>query len=98
IAAKANGLPDCTIHPDIDKGPTFSFLPLGCTPGIDCTGVRALILSTSNTAGIPHGATLYTCEVAIAADAPPGTYPLVAAMPQASDPNGEGLPVLASDG
>jgi hypothetical protein len=98
IAAKANGLPDCTIHPDIDKGPTFSFLPLGCTPGIDCTGVRALILSTSNTAGIPHGATLYTCEVAIAADAPSGTYPLVAAMPQASDPNGEGLPVLASDG
>jgi len=98
IAAKANGTPDCTIHPDIDKGPNFSFLPLGCTPGTDCSGVRALILSTSNTEGIPHGATLYTCEVAIADDALPGTYPLVAAMPEASDPNGQGLLVLATDG
>src|SRR5262249_10831196 len=88
IAARANGKPDCTVNPDIDKGGTsFAFEPAGCTPGTDCTSVRALVLSLDNVCpicGTPTtdcpsvGAcpvTLYTCQVAISTDAT-GTIPL----------------------
>jgi hypothetical protein len=62
IAATDNDTPDCAVNPDIGKEATgFVFLPHGCTPGVDCTGVRALVLSTSNVDPIPDGSVLYTC-------------------------------------
>ncbi len=100
IAATDSGRPACTADEVIAKNFTsFTFLPMGCTARDDCTGMRALVLPSGDTpGGIPDGATLYSCQVAIAGDAPLGTYPLVAGMPLASGPDGEGLPVLASDG
>lgn len=99
IPAATDGRPDCTAEPGIDNDVTsFTFLPMGCTPGDDCSGVRAFVLSTANTDPIADGATLYSCQVAIAADAPLGSYPLVAGMPLASGPDAEILAVQASDG
>jgi hypothetical protein len=99
IATATDGRPDCTVDPGIDRDATsFTFLPMGCTPGDDCSGVRAFVLSTGTADPIADGVTLYSCRVAIAAGAPLGSYPLVAAMPLASGPAAEILPVQASDG
>src|SRR5262249_39110214 len=63
IRSKDGGEPDCAVNPAIDKGDsTFAFLPDGCTPGVDCTSVRALILSFGNLNPIPSGSILYSCE------------------------------------
>ncbi len=92
VAAKANGKPDCAVNPDIDKGGTaFTFQPNGCTPGTDCTGVKALVLALDNVAPIPDGSVLYTCQVAIAADAADGDYMLSCSNAGASDPDGGAL-------
>jgi hypothetical protein len=89
IQAKTNNRPDCAVNPDIGKEATsFSFRPSGCTPGSTCTGVRALVLSTSNTDAIPDGSVLYTCMVAIGASAPNGNYPLECSNQGASNPKG----------
>jgi hypothetical protein len=65
IAVKANGYPDCTVNPGIDKGATgFYFRSNGCS-GDACTSVRALVLSTVNTNPIPDGSALFTCTVNI---------------------------------
>jgi len=98
IAVASGGTPDCTTDPNqLLAG--FTFLPVPCTPGIDCTGVRAVIISIDPTSfSIPDGATLYACNVSISADTPPGTYPLLASMPQAADVLGAMLSVQASDG
>ena len=94
-----DGRPDCTVDAAIDRDATsFIFLPMGCTPGDDCSGVRAFVLSTGNPDPLTDGTTLYSCRLAIAADAPLGSYPLVADMPLASGPDAEILAVLASDG
>jgi hypothetical protein len=99
IPATPDGRPDCTVDPGIDKDATsFTFLPMGCTPGADCTAVRAFVLSATDSDPIADGVTLYACQVAIAADAPPGSYPLVAGMPLASGAVAEILLVRASDG
>jgi len=100
IAVAENGTrPDCTLNSDIALGvDSFSFLPQGCTPGLDCTGVHALVLAAGEGNPLPDGATLYTCTMAIAANAPFGMYPLHASEPRASGPQGEVLPILASDG
>jgi hypothetical protein len=79
IAAR-NGQPDCTDNPDLVprlfQGTHFAFRPSACTPEVDCTGVRTLILSLSNRVPLPDDAILYLCEMDIAADAPLGSYPL----------------------
>jgi hypothetical protein len=100
IAARANGRPDCTVNPAIDKGATtFAFQPPMC--GMEgqpaCTGVRSLVLSFDNVTPIPDGSVLYTCKVNIAADAT-GTIPLVCTNPGASDPDGGALPADCVDG
>jgi len=100
IAATGSGKPDCTVNPDIDKGGTsFAFQPAGCTPGTDCTAVRALVLALDNVCPIcgssttdcpgvaPCPVVLYTCQVAIAADAT-GSIPLPCSHAGAGDPDG----------
>jgi hypothetical protein len=99
IAAKANGKPSCTVNPDIDKGATsFAFQPSGCTPGTNCTGIRALVLALDNVAAIPSGSVLYTCDVLIAADAPPDDYSLNNSNEGASTPDGTALTTSGTDG
>lgn len=95
VAARFNGRPDCTPDPAINKSATsFAFLPIGCTPEVDCTGVRALVSAFDNFDAIPSGATLYTCAIAIDPAAPDGPYPLIVAGARGSTAGGR--PILAS--
>lgn len=99
IAAQANGRPDCAVNPAIDKGATsFAFQPPGCNVAGDCEQLRALVISIDNSDPIADGSVLYSCMVAIPADAVPGTYALRAIDPVASDPMGNRLDALATDG
>jgi hypothetical protein len=88
ILSTTEGTPDCRVNPAIRKrSTTFSFLPPGCSPGATCTAVRALVLDLANTDPIPAGAELYTCTVAIAADAS-GAFPLPCSGSLTSPPEG----------
>jgi hypothetical protein len=87
IVARPSGEPDCDVAPGIGKEATaFRFVPIGCTPGADCSGVRAFVLSFANVNPIPDHAVLYTCRVAVAPSAAPGDYVLRNAELGASDP------------
>lgn len=98
IAATGNGLPGCTVNPDIHKsGTSFKFEPAGCTPGSTCTGIGAIVLALDNNDPIPDGSALYTCRVAIAAGAS-GSYPLTCSDPSASDPAGNPIPAACPSG
>jgi hypothetical protein len=46
-----------------------------CTPGTNCTGIRAIILAVDNLNAIPDGSTLYTCTVDISSTATVGSTP-----------------------
>jgi len=90
--------PDCTVNPDIDKtGTSFAFQPPNCQ-GTACTGIRALVLSLSNTDAIPTGSVLYTCNVSIGADTVAGDYALTNSNAGASDPDGVAVPATAVNG
>jgi hypothetical protein len=68
IADKANGRPDCTVNPAIDKnGTSFLFRPSGCS-GAACTAVRAVVLATDNIDAIPEDTALFTCRIDVGAD------------------------------
>jgi MYXO-CTERM domain-containing protein len=89
VVADNRGRPTCLVNPEIEKGgASFAFQPSGCTPGDDCTGVRALVLALDNVDPIPSGSLLYTCEVAIGDELENGRYPLVCTNAGASDPDG----------
>ena len=75
--AVSGGAPDCTVNPALQKpDSSFAFLPDGCDPGDDCADVDALISGPSGSPVIPVDSVLYTCRIAIPADAEDGTYPL----------------------
>jgi hypothetical protein len=98
IAARENGRPACVLGPTLPRGGTsFAFRPAGCTPGVDCTAVRALVLTLSNT-GLPDGTLMYSCEVDIPADAAPGSYALPIDDVGAADPDGFPVPAQGIDG
>lgn len=98
ITADDEGNPKCTVNPAIEKpGTTFAFQPVDCTPGTNCTGVRALVLALDNVTPIPDGSVLYTCEVQIAADAT-DTYALACSSPGAGDPDGNRVGADCTDG
>ena len=69
IRARDDGEPDCAGNPAIGKEAFSNFLPPGCTPGVDCSAVRVLVISLTNVDPIPSGSVLYTCNVAISPDA-----------------------------
>jgi hypothetical protein len=99
VIADNRGRPTCSVNPEIDKGGTsFAFLPNGCTPGTDCTGVRSLVLALDNVSPIPSGSVLYTCEVSIASSVADGTYPLGCENAGASDPDGNAVATACDAG
>jgi len=99
IAAKANGRPDCTVNPDIDRNATlFSFRPTGCAASSACTAIKAIVLSFHNLDPLPDGAQLYSCRIAVAADAAPGRYPLRVTESLASNPRGVAVELAGVDG
>ena len=98
IAANEEGDPDCTVNPAIMKnGTTFAFQPIDCTPGTDCTGVRAIVLALDNLTPIPSGSVLYTCQVAIADDAT-GIHPLTCSNASSGDPDGNRVGTVCTNG
>lgn len=99
VAATVAGRPDCQVNPAISKSASaFAFRPPGCRPGVDCNGIRAVVVSADNVDPIADGALLYTCTVHIAGDAPPGSYQLTIPNLLASDPTGAQLPVQGTAG
>jgi YVTN family beta-propeller protein len=99
IAALDNGHPACTVNPAINKRATaFGFQPRGCRAGVDCSHVRAIIVGLDNLDPIPDEAVLYTCSIAIPANAAAGTYPLRLSNLSATDSRGSAIPVTGSDG
>lgn len=98
IAADDDGDPDCAVNGAIDKdGTTFAFQPVGCTPGTDCTSVRALVLALNNVDPIPDGSVLYTCVIEIAADATT-SYPLTCSNAGSGGPDGERIGTDCTNG
>lgn len=98
VAPRANGQPDCTVNPAIEKEATgFRFVPVECDPTADCTAVRVFVLSFQSLDPIPDGL-LYTCQVQIAADTPPGEYPLALAELGVSLPGGVLAPADGTPG
>jgi len=96
IAAKANGHPDCTVNPDINKGATsFGFRPASCT-GTACNAVRAIVLATDNTDPIPDGSVLFTCNIAITSTTGSVDYTMSGTV--LSDPNGVKVPDAGDQG
>lgn len=99
IAATPSGAPDCRINPDIDKtSGGFVFLPADCTPSVDCTGVRAVVLALDNTDPIPDGAELYRCTVAVDGAAPLGEHPVAIRNAAGADDAGADLSALGRGG
>jgi hypothetical protein len=98
IAATADAAPQCRVDAALERPATFSFLPAGCVPGVDCTGVHAAVAANGGAEALPDGATLYTCDVAIATDATIGAHPLAGANPSAVDTGGAPVPVSTTDG
>jgi hypothetical protein len=99
IAALPSGTPDCAVNPGLEKnGTAFAFLPNGCTPGVDCVAVRAIVLSLNESYAILSPAVLYTCAVDIAEEAAPGRYLLTNQNAMASDPGGGARQLGAGNG
>ncbi len=91
IAAKANGKPDCTVNPDIDKNATtFGFRPPGCS-GSACTTMRVIVLAIDNTNAIPVGSPLFTCNIDSSAGIT-GILDYVFMDTVLSDPSGHKVP------
>jgi len=99
VPAGNGGAPACSVNAAIDKADSsFAFLPTGCAPGVDCSGVRAVIRSLSNATPIGDGSELFACSLDLSPNATPGSYPLPASNASATASAGEALPVLTGDG
>jgi Tol biopolymer transport system component len=89
----------CQVNPAIEKEASdFSFQPIGCTGGEDCSGARAVVISFSNLDPIPSGSLLYTCSVQILADTADGELPLGCSDAMASDGEGNELSTTCAAG
>ena len=97
ISAAVGNHPACAVNPAIDKPSTlFTFIPESCQ-GAACNGVDALVVG-ANHAQIPDGSLLYTCTVAIAANAAPGMYMLSNSSESALDANMQQLAGTGTNG
>ncbi|MFN0058988.1 MAG: hypothetical protein ACKVX7_11070 [Planctomycetota bacterium] len=74
IAGWVDGRPDCTTH--FDRG-VFTFVPRGCVPGEDCTGLQAVITDRYRISDPFDSVVLYECRAEVSAAAPPGRYPIL---------------------
>ncbi len=100
LVENTDGDPGCVVNPELGReATTFRFQPPDCGITGSCTGVRALVLSFFNLDAIPSGSVLYTCNVAILANAEPGAvYALPCALALASSPEGDPIDLECEDG
>jgi ELWxxDGT repeat protein len=95
----ANGVPDCTVDPAINKnGTVFAFLAYDCPDEPVCNRMRALVLALDNVDPIADGAILFTCRVALGEQLEAGDYVVDIYGAGVSDPSGNAPPVDAVDG
>jgi hypothetical protein len=87
----------CRVNPEFAILSGVSFQPQGCTVGVDCAGLRAVIIEP-NLLPIRNGSVLYSCDIKIAANAGAGSYPLACSSPSASSPGGGSVTAECSDG
>lgn len=98
VNARPNGRPDGNVNPELRKESTaFAFQPAGCS-GVECTSVRAIVLSMSNLDLIPDGAELFTITLTVDPATPPGVYRIRASNAAAASPEGSALPTIVEDG
>jgi len=76
-----NATQTCSVDTDCTPGTCTG----ACTPGTNCTGIRAVILAVDNVSAIPDNSTLYSCTVSIASDATVGDYTLTISNESAGD-------------
>ena len=77
-----NATQTCTLDTDCTPGTCTG----ACTPGTNCTGIRAIILAVGNLSAIPDGSTLYTCTVDVSSTATVGNdYALTISNESAGD-------------
>ena len=94
VRATASGQPDCSVNPEIQKLVAAVFKPTGCFPGIDCEGIKVVVIAFDNFLVIPDGSLLYRCELEIDHDVLPGeAISLDCFDARASDPYGNAVPV-----
>jgi hypothetical protein len=87
----------CEVNPMFAGLSQVSFLPTGCSAGVNCTGVRAVMLVFGGS--IPNGSVLYTCTVEIAANAAvAASFPLVCSNATSSTPNAMPLETQCTNG
>jgi len=95
--AAEDDLPSCAVNPALEKeASSFTFLPDGCDPLLDCATLRATIRSAASALPIADGALLFTCSLDLLGAA--GTYGVPAANPLATDPGGGDVLALVADG
>lgn len=90
-------IPDCTASEELSaasKNVVFAYLPAGCTPGDDCTTVRAVVLALDDVEEIPDGISLYGCRIVAGPD--DGAFPLRCPGVQAASVPGGGGALAAS--
>jgi hypothetical protein len=106
VSLHSGGAAVAAVQNDLDFGNSAAFGPVatvtqcGVNPNIgknlsgfkiSGTQVRAVIVGT-NVDPIPDGSVLYTCTIAIASGAAPGTYAATVSNVVAADPTGQQLP------
>jgi hypothetical protein len=98
IAARPNGRPDCAYDPASGKnGSAFGFQPPGCSLGVDCTAVRAVVLSFGDTDPIPDGTVLYSCGLEASGAESGRAYAFPCSYAYGATPEGLPVPVDCPD-
>lgn len=98
VSSKANGRPQCTANPEINRElSAFAFQPPQCPAG-SCTAVRSLIFGQEDLTPIPDGSVLFTCELAVSAAAPSGQYALGTDRVVMSTPDGMRITTATGQG
>jgi len=91
----SDGQPDCS-----GAISAMTFLPLDCTPGQTCEGIRPITFAATTV--IPDGSVLYICNVNISPDASPTNpthrYPLTCSAATYVDNTENEFPAVCTDG
>lgn len=98
VVANPDGTPDCApATPDLPIDTSrFVFTPDGCTPGTDCTGVRAMLTAS---APLPPARTVYQCQIVSPFDSDAGcNFALHCGDGDGRDLDGQTLSIVCSDG
>lgn len=86
--------PNCSVNA-AGKGGYFGFLPAGCGGATACTGMRALVLSLTDSSQVIANGNLYTCQVSVAGTA---TLPQTLSVSNVRMANAQGQAVCGATG